>query len=67
LLTLPAGSTRRKKNGTPRAPWRCRLHSRWAACSKLTPKRAAERLDVVAQGAGGFEIGLVRHQQAAAA
>src|SRR5271163_2671815 len=35
LLTFPAGSTRRKKNGTPRAPFRCKLHNRCAACSKL--------------------------------
>src|SRR6185437_13286329 len=39
--TLPAGSTRRKKNGTPRAPGCCMDDSRWHACSKDTPKRAA--------------------------
>ena len=44
LPTLPAGSTRRKKNGTPRcaaSPGRCMVVRRWQACSKLTPKRAA--------------------------
>jgi len=41
LVTLPAGSARRKKNGTPRAPSRCKVESRWHACSNETPKRAA--------------------------
>ena len=39
--TFPAGSTRRKKNGTPRASTRCNVESRWHACSNDTPKRAA--------------------------
>ena len=66
LVTLPAGSTRRKKNGTPRAPGRCRLESRWQACSKLTrrsgrrgrPRRGAAR-------APRLEERLVGHQQRA--
>ena len=39
--TLPAGSTRIRKNGTPLAVSRCKVVSRCAACSKLTSKAAA--------------------------
>ena len=41
--TLPALSTRMKKNGTPRAPERCSVLSRWQTCSKLAPKRCCSR------------------------
>jgi hypothetical protein len=41
LETFPAGSTRIKKNGTPRTPGGCIVDSRWQACSKETPNRAA--------------------------
>ncbi len=41
LLTLPAGSMRRKKNGTPRWVGRCKEDRRWHACSNDTPKRRA--------------------------
>ena len=39
--TLPAGSTRTKKNGTPRTSGRCSVERRWQACSNDTPKRDA--------------------------
>ena len=40
LDTLPAWSTRMRKNGTPRAPGRDRVVRRCATCSKLIPNRA---------------------------
>ena len=43
LEMLPAESTRSMKKGTPRAPGRASVVSRWQACSKLTPNRARIR------------------------
>ncbi len=37
LEMLPARSTRTKKNGTPRAPGRCKVDRRWQIVSKPTP------------------------------
>ena len=48
---LPATSMRIMWNGTPSAPGRRSVVSRWQTCSKLAPKRCAEHLDVVALGA----------------
>src|SRR3954464_4333158 len=41
--TLPALSTRKRKNGMPRAFGRCRVVSRWQTCSKPELKRCASR------------------------
>src|ERR1700694_3503964 len=41
LETLPALSTRSRKNGTPRALGRCNVVRRWQTCSKPELKRCA--------------------------
>ena len=63
LDTLPAGSTRTKKNGTPRSPGRCNEDSRWQACSKLTPKRAASASMSWRSSRAAAANGGVGHQQ----
>ena len=51
LETLPAGSTRRKKNGTPRAPGRCSAGQPVARLLEGHAEPRRQRLHVVAQRA----------------
>ena len=63
--TLPAISTRTRKNGTPRAVGRASVVRRCATCSKLAPKRAAKNLDIIAGELGRLMETAIRHHHGA--